>query len=120
MNPDYLRLVDGLQLLTIFVVGPVIAIAIAYSAWRREPQNLKAQWFGKLCVASGVGAFLLWALAKWINADVRTPQFFLQLICVLLGGLLFGVAMGSVFPVLLYGWRWHNKTRLAQHDQADR
>jgi len=63
MNPDYLWLVDGLQLLTIFVVGPVIASVIAYSAWRRQPQNLNAQmvrqtvrrvWCGRLS-PMGVG-----------------------------------------------------------------
>jgi hypothetical protein len=32
MNPDYLWLTGAMQLLTLFVVGPVIAIAIAYAA----------------------------------------------------------------------------------------
>ncbi len=117
MNPDYLWLTDALQLLTIFVVGPVIAIAIVYAAWRR-PQDFNPQRYGRLCVASGVSACLLWVLAKWINADVRTPQYFLQLTCVLLGGLLFGLAMGFVFPVLLHIWRWHIATRLGNRDHT--
>ena len=120
MNPDYLWLTEALQLLTIFVVGPVIAVAIAYAAWRRRPHNFNPQRYGKLCVASGVSACLLWVLAKYVNADVRTPQYFLQLTCVLLGGLLFGIAMGSFFPVLLHIWHWHKATRLADHDQAGR
>ncbi len=119
MNPDYLWLVDALQLLTIFVVGPVIAIGIAYAAWCGKPQNFSPQRYGKLCVASAMCASLLGVLAKSINADVRTPQFFLQLICVLLGSLLFGVAMGSVVPVLLYMWRWHKRTRLADHNHTE-
>jgi hypothetical protein len=120
MNPDYLWLTGALQLLTLFVVGPVISIAIAYAAWRRKPQNFNPQRYGLLCVASGVGASLLLVLAKWINADVRTSQYFLQLACVLLGGLLLGVGMGCIFPVLLHVWRWHKTTRLAGHNQTER
>jgi len=116
MNPDYLWLTDALQVLTVFVIGPAIGIAIAYAAWRGKLQNFNLQRYGKWCVASGVSAPLLWVLAKWINADVRTPQYFLQLTCVLLGGLLFGVAMGSLFPVLLQMVRWHKKTRLNDQD----
>jgi surface polysaccharide O-acyltransferase-like enzyme len=120
MNPDYLWLTGALQLLTLFIVGPIIAIAIAYASWRRKPQNFNPKRYGMLCVASGVSASLMLVLAKWINADVRTPQYFLQLACALLGGLLLGVGMGCFFPVLLHVWRWHNTTRLADHNQTDR
>jgi len=119
MNPDYLWLTGALQLLTIFIAGPVIGIAMAYAAWRRRAQDLNPRRYGKLCVASGVSACLLWVLAKWLNADVRTPQYFLQLTFVLVGGLLFGIAVGSLFPVLLHFWQWHKGTRLAD-DQARR
>lgn len=64
MNPDYLRLTDALQLLTFFVVGPVVAIAIACAAWRGEPQNFNPWRYGRVCVASGVTAFLLFGYAK--------------------------------------------------------
>jgi hypothetical protein len=120
MNRDYLSLIGTLQLLTLFVVGPVIAIAIAYAAWRRQPQDFTPKRYGMLCVASGVSASLLLVLAKWIDADVRTPQYFLQLACVLLGGLLLGVCMGCFFPVILHVWRWHKTTRLAGHNQKER
>jgi hypothetical protein len=119
MNPDYLCLTGALQLLTLFVVGPAIAIAIAYAAWRGRPQNFNPQRYGMLCVASGVTASLMLVLAKWINADVRTPQYFLQLACVLLGGLSLGVGMGCFFPVLFHVWRWHKTTRLANHNQTE-
>ena len=92
MNPDYLWLTDAMQFLAFFVVGPVLAIAIAVS------------------VASGVTALLLFGFAKWMNADVRTAQYFLQLTCILLSGLLFGVCVGCFFPVLLRVWRWHKDT----------
>ena len=116
MNPDYLWLTGAIQLLIVFVGGPVVAIAIAYAAWREKLQNFTPQRYGKLCVGSGVSAALLWVLAKWINADIRTPQYFLQLTCVLLGALLFGVAMGSFFPFLLHLLSWHKATRLTEHD----
>ena len=74
MNLDYLWLTGALQLLTLFVVGPVIAIAIAYAAWRQKLQNFNAQRYGLLCAVSGATASLLLVVAKWINADVRTPS----------------------------------------------
>ena len=110
MNPDYLWLTGAMQLLTFFVVGPVLAIAIAYAAWRKRTQNFNPRQYGTVSVASGVTAFLLFGFAKWMNADVRTAQYFLQLTCILLSGLLFGVCMGCFFPVLLHVWRWHKAT----------
>jgi uncharacterized membrane protein YedE/YeeE len=120
MNPDYLWLTGAMQLVSIFVVGPVLAIAIAYAAWRGKPQNFTPARYGMVCVASGVTASLLFGFAKWMNADVRTAQYFLQLACVLVSGLLFGVGMGSFFPVLLHVWRWHKTTRLTDHNQRER
>jgi hypothetical protein len=120
MNPDYLWLTGALELLTFFVVGPVLAIAIAYAAWRGKPQNFNPERYGIVCIASGVTAFLLFGFAKWMNADVRTTQYFLQLACVLLSGLLFGVFMGCGFPVLLRLWRWHKTTRLPDDHQTER
>ena len=120
MSPNYLWLADAAQLLTLFVVGPILAIAIAYATWRRKPQNFSPKKYGIVPVACGVGASLLFVLAKLINADIRTSLYFLQLACVLLAGLLFGVCMGCGFPVLLSFWRWHKTTRLADGNQARR
>jgi hypothetical protein len=120
MNPKYLWLTGTMQLMTLFVVRPVIAIVIAYAAWRGKPESFNPQRYGIVWVASGLTASLLLALGKWINADVRTPQYFLQLACVLLGGLLLGVGMGSFFPVLLHMWHWHKTTRLADHNRRER
>ncbi len=120
MNPDYLWLTGAMQLLTFFVVGPVLAIAIAYAAWRGKPRNFNHRRYGTVCVASSVTACLLFGFAKWMNADVRTSQYFLQLTCVLLSGLLFGVGMGSFFPVLLHLWGWHKTTRLSDHNYTER
>ena len=107
-----------MQLLTLFVVGPVLAIAIAYSGWKGKPEAFNTRRYAVVCIASGVTAVLLFAFGKWLNADVRTPQYCLQLACVLLSGLLFGVSMGCVFPVLLGIWRWHKVTRLASEHRG--
>jgi len=120
MNPDYLWLTGAMELLTFFVVGPVLAIAIAYAAWRGIPQNFSPRRYGTVCIASGVTAFLLFGLAKWMNADVRTPQYFLQFTCFLTSGLLFGVFMGSGSSVLLRLWRWHKATRLSDSRRTGR
>jgi hypothetical protein len=112
MNPDYLWLTGAIQLLTFFVGGPVLAIAIAYAAWRQETQTFNSRRYGMVCVASGLTATMLFVFAKWLNADVRTPQYFMQLASVLLGNLLLGVFMGCGFSALLQVWRWHKATRL--------
>jgi type III secretory pathway component EscT len=72
-----------------------------------------------LCVVSGVIAFLLFVFAKWLNADVRTPQYFLQLGAILLSSLLFGVFMGCGFSALLRVLRWHKATQL-RDDHTER
>jgi hypothetical protein len=120
MNPDYLWLTEAVELLIFFVVRPVLAIAIAFAAWRGKPQNVNTERYGMVCVASGVIASLLFGFAKWMNDDVRTAQYFLQFACVLLSGLLFGVFMGCGFSVLLRLWRWHKTTRLADDNQTER
>ena len=86
----------------------------------RDHQNFTPQRYGMLALASGFAAFLLLGFAKWMNADVRTAQYFLQLACVLLSGLLFGVCMGCGFCVLVGSWRWHNKTRLMHDNLTER
>jgi hypothetical protein len=119
MNPDYLLLTGSLQLLTMFVIGPAIAIAIASAAWRGKPNSFNPERYGMLCVASGVTALLLFGFAKWLNADFRTAEYLLQVVCVLLGGLLFGVCMGCGFSVMLRMWRWHKTTRMTRSRTTD-
>ena len=113
MNPDYLLLAGMVQLLTVVVIGPAIAISIASAARRGKPQNFNPERYGTLCVASGLAALLLFGFAKWMNADVRSARYFLQVACVLLGGLSFGVCMGCGFSVLLRIWRWRKTNRRA-------
>ena len=118
MSPDYLWLTGLLELLALFVVGPALGFVIAYAAWSGKLPRLNPQRYGDdrvLFVAFGVLASLLLVFAKWLNADVRTAQYLLQLACVLVGGLLFGVGMGCCFSVLLRLLRWHKATRLPDH-----
>jgi len=112
MNPRYLWLTEGLELLTFFLFGPVLAIAVAYRTWREKGHVLSPGRYGMRCAGFAAAFVLLFALARWIDADVRTPQYFLQLACVLLSFLSFGFAQGYFFCVLLALWRWHNATRL--------
>ena len=69
-------------------------------AWRGKPQNFNTERYAMVCVASGLTAVLLFTGAKWMNADVRTAEYFLQLACVLLSFLLLGVSAGCISPVL--------------------
>ena len=121
MNPEYLRLVDAIQFLTVFVVGPVLGFVIAYAAWAGKPRRFNPERYGDVrvfFVASAMTGILLFVFAKWLNADVRTPQF-LQVACFVFGGLLFGVGMGCCFAVILQLLRWHKTTRLQDTNKTD-
>lgn len=111
MNPrHYLWLTEGLELLAFFLIQPIIAILIAVKALRGRPENLSR--YKVPCVASGAASVLLIVFAKWLNADVRTFPYCVQVACFVLGFALFGACMGCGFAVLLYAWQWHKKTRL--------
>lgn len=112
MIPHYLWLTEGLELLTFFVIQPALAIVIAYRVWREKENEPNPKRYGMWCVASGGAGLLLLGLAKWIDADVRTPLYFLQLACALLSFLSLGVCSGCLLAVLLAAWRWHKTTRL--------
>ena len=72
MNPHYLWLTEGAELLTFFLIMPAVTAFIMYRVWRsRQSPNPKR--YGTRCVAFGAVALLLFAFAKWVNADVRTP-----------------------------------------------
>lgn len=112
MNPHYLWMTETLELLTFFAVAPAFAILIAYRAWREKDQKVEPKQYGMRCVLSGTTAVLLLGFARWLNAGVGTPQYFLQLTCTLLSFLFLGVCVGCGFSLFLVWWRWHNTTRL--------
>jgi hypothetical protein len=108
MNAHYHWLTEGLELITFFFITPALAILIACKAWR-ERANPKQ--YGVRCAASGGGALVLFGVAKWLEADIRTPLYFLQLACALISFLLLGVCVGYSFSALLRMWHWHNSNR---------
>jgi len=108
MNPHYHWLTEGLELITFFFIAPALAIVIACRAWRKRANPER---HGMRCVASGGAALVLFGVARWLDADIATPQYFLQLACALLSFLLFGACVGHFFSVLLRIWHWHNSTR---------
>lgn len=112
MNPHYLWLPETVELLTFFVISPALTIVVAYRAWRDKNDSLNPRHASVRCLVYCGTALLLLGLAMWMHADVRTLQYLPQLMCTLLGFLLFGVSVGYFFCVLLGMWRWHIATRL--------
>jgi len=111
MKPHYFWLAEALELVTFFAIAPGLAVVIAYREWRDRKNTVKPKQYGMRCIWTGGAAALLLGLAKWIGADVGTPLYFLQLTCVLLSLLLFGMCEGYAISLLLGVWRWHKTTR---------
>jgi hypothetical protein len=103
-----------MQLLTFFVVAPILAIAIGYAAWKGNPPRFDLL----AAAASGAACVFLFSYAQGMQADVRTAQYFVQLVLVLLSGVIFGVFMGCGASVILRMWRWHQTTRLTNDNQT--
>ena len=97
MNPRYLWLTEAMELLTFFAIAPALAIVIAYRAWRERERDPNPKRYGMRCFASFGAFLLLFGFAKWIDADIRTPQYFLQLTCAVLSFLSLGLFMGMAF-----------------------
>lgn len=102
MNPRYLPIIDALELSILFVGLPAIWALIGYAAWNGKPNGFDRAKFGSLAIAAGAAAFFLFVHAQRMHADVRTPMFFVQLTCFMLGVLLFGIAGGFMLGVVLY------------------
>ena len=110
----------ALEALTFFVLAPLITVAIGYAAWRGKFPTVNLGQYVIACVASGITGLVLVCFAKWLNADVRTAQYLVQVACFLIGFLLLGVSTGCFVPVLLHLWRWHRLTRLTDGTHAKR
>jgi len=111
MNPRYLWLPETIELLTFFVIQPVIAITIAYIAWRGRPENLSR--YRLRCLVSGVTALLLVIFAKFLRADIESFTYVLQVVCLVLGFMSFGVCVGCGVSVFLSMWHWHKNTHVS-------
>ena len=112
MSQGYFWVASSLEAVTLFAIGPLLGIAIAYRAWRRRMEPCSARQNRTRCILSGVSAILLFLIAKWMNADIKTALYLVQLACVLAGGLLFNACMGYFVSVILSIAYWHNRTRL--------
>ena len=110
MNPHYLWLTERLESFNVLLVRTSTCDCHCVQVLAEEGPNSKLH--GTRCVAFITSFILLFVLAKWIDADVRTPQYFLQLTCVLLSFLSFGLAQGYLFFRLARPRIPHNATRL--------
>ncbi|HLX85229.1 MAG TPA: hypothetical protein VKR59_15110 [Terriglobales bacterium] len=99
MNPRYLPVVDGLLLIALFVGAPSISAAIGYLAWKGRPQGFGRERYGLSAIAVGLPAFALMAYTQRMDADVRTPQYLLQLACFACSTVLLGIAGGCFVGV---------------------
>jgi uncharacterized membrane protein YczE len=99
MNPQYLPIVDGLLLFGLFVGVPSISAAIGYAAWKGKPNGFDRERYGLSAITAGVPGVALMVYAQRMRADVRTPQYFLQLACFALGVVLLGIACGCLVGV---------------------
>jgi surface polysaccharide O-acyltransferase-like enzyme len=92
----------GLLILTFFVFVPSIAAAIGYAAWKGWPKNFDREMYWTAFAAAIIASVFLMVFAQRMQADVRTWQYLLQVVCFTLGALLFGVAAGCVVGIFTY------------------
>lgn len=84
----------GFILFTFVVLIPSIATAIGYAAWKGWPKSFDREMYWTAFVASGAVAGLVIVYALRIPAVGGTWLHLVQLACLELGLLLFGVSFG--------------------------
>lgn len=84
----------GFIVFSFFVLAPSIAAAIAYAAWKGWPKTFDREMYWTAFVASGAVTALVNAYAMRIRAVGETWLHIVQLACLGLCALLFGVAFG--------------------------
>ena len=100
--PWYVWLIDGVVLLTLFVVDTAICAALGYAAWKGKPKGFDRSLYALGFLLTIIAGPLLMVYAQRMQADVRTLQFAWQAVCFEIGALLFGVAEGCVAGVIFY------------------
>src|SRR5215469_11303368 len=89
----------GLLIFTFFIVVPSIAAAIGYAAWKGKPKNFdREMYWTAFAAATGVPLFLI-VFAHRMQADVRTWQYLVHVVCFGLGTLFLGVASGCTIGI---------------------
>jgi len=102
MNPRYLSIVDGLLLFALFVGAPSISAAIGYAAWKGKPKTFDRERYGLAAITSGAAGTFLIVYTQRMQADVRTPQYLLQLTFFALAALLLGIAGGCAVGIFTF------------------
>jgi hypothetical protein len=100
--PRYVLIVDGLFLVTLFLVAPAISAVIGYAAWKGRPYGFSRTKYWMMFVSVMAVSFFLMVYAQRLRADVRTLQYAWQAACFELGALLFGIAGGCAVAVFTY------------------
>lgn len=98
-----LWILDLMLLFILFVLAPVIAACIARAAWKGQPENLKRENYFILLVISAIAGCVLMIKAHWLQADITTGTFLVELICFIVGAAMFGVAGGCLVGFFVYG-----------------
>jgi len=97
--PRHVFVVEGLILLTLFVLAPATSAVIGYAAWKGKPNGLDRSTYALGFVVIGIVSCVLMVYAQRLQADVRTPQYACQAACFEIGALLFGVAGGCMVGI---------------------
>ena len=100
-----LWLLDLMLLFILFVLAPVLAVLIARAAWKGKPDNFSRQKYVACSLGTVLVACVLMLNAHWLQADIMSGKFVGELICFILGAVLFGVAGGCLVGSLGYGRR---------------
>jgi hypothetical protein len=88
--------------LAAFVVAPLIAASIIHAASKGKPKSFDSQMYFTLTGFAMIIGCLLVLYALRMQADVRTWQYWFQLLCAALASwLLFGVAIGCVIATFV-------------------
>jgi hypothetical protein len=81
----------GFILITFFVIAPCIAATIGYAAWKGKPKSFDREMYWTAFVSTGaVAGFII----VYVQGNSGTWPRPVQLACLALGALLFGVALG--------------------------
>lgn len=98
-----LWLLDLMLLFILFILAPLIAALIARAAWKGKPANFSREKYFICLVACAIAACVLMMNAHWLQAEITSAQFLVELICFILGAVLFGVAGGCLVAFWAYG-----------------
>ena len=97
-----LWILDLMLLFILFVLAPLVAAVIARAAWKGKPDNFNREKYIVALVASTIIACVLMVNAHWLQADITSGKFLVELICFILGAAMFGVAGGCLVGAVVY------------------